>query len=175
MRKLLLLVALAASSLSYGQSWTPTAARTAFTAKMFGVKVVGTFKGFKGNVKFDPNNLAQSSISGSVDAATVDTDNSLRDGHLREKEDFFQVAKYPRVTLKSTKIEKSGSGYVGTFDLMLRNVTKSLTIPFTFTQSGTTAVLEGTGKMDRTDWDFGGNTLGMSDDVKLDLKVNLKQ
>ncbi len=175
MRTLPLLAALAFSSLTYGQSWIPTAARTTFTAKMFGVKVVGNFKGFKGNINFDPSNLAQSSISGSVDAATVDTDNSLRDGHLREKDDFFQVEKYPRVTLKSTKIEKSGSGYVGTFDLTLKNVTKSLKIPFTFQESGSTATLEGSTELDRTDWKFGGNTLGMSDDVKLNLKVNLKQ
>uniref|UniRef100_UPI0035943AD7 YceI family protein n=1 Tax=Persicitalea sp. TaxID=3100273 RepID=UPI0035943AD7 len=168
MRKLFLLAALATSTFTYGQSWTPTAARTAFTAKMFGVKVVGTFKGFKGNVNFDPSNLAQSSITGSVDAATIDTDNSLRDGHLREKEDFFQVEKYPRVTLKSTKIEKSGSDYVGTFDLTLKNVTKSVRIPFTFQESGSTATLEGSTKLDRTDWKFGGNTLGMSDDVKID-------
>lgn len=163
------------SSLSYGQTWTSTAARTAFTAKMFGVKIVGTFKGFKGNINFDPNNLAQSSISGSVDAATVDTDNSLRDGHLREKEDFFQVARYPRVLLKSTKIEKTGSGYLGTFDLTLKNVTKSLKIPFTFNELGSTAVLEGWARLDRTEWKFGGNTLGMSDEVKLDLKVDLKR
>lgn len=175
MRILFLLAALVVSSLSYGQAWTSTAARTAFTAKMFGVKIVGTFKGFKGNINFDPNNLAQSSISGSVDATTVDTDNALRDGHLREKEDFFQAAKYPRVTLKSTKIEKSGLGYLGTFDLTLKNVTKSLKIPFTFTENGTKAVLEGSGKLDRTEWDFGGNTLGMSDEVKLDLKVDLKK
>ena len=175
MRTLFLLAALAVSSLSYGQSWTPTAARTAFTAKMFGIRVVGTFKGFKGNINFDPSNPAQSSISGSVDAATVDTDNSMRDGHLREKEDFFQAEKYPKITLKSTKIEKSGSGYVGTFDLTLKNVTKSLKIPFTFKENGTTATLEGSTELDRTDWKFGGNTLGMSDDVTLDLKVNLKQ
>ena len=175
MRTLFLLAAMALSSLSYGQSWTPTAARTTFTAKMFGVRVVGNFKGFKGNINFDPANLAQSSISGSVDASTVDTDNSMRDGHLREKEDFFQVEKYPKISLKSTKIEKSGSGYVGTFDLTLKNVTKSLKIPFTFTESGSTATLEGSAKLDRTDWKFGGNTLGMSDDVKLDLKVNLKK
>ena len=175
MRKLFLLAALALSSLSYGQSWTPTAARTAFTAKMFGVRVVGTFKGFKGDIRFNPDNLAQSSISGSVDASTVDTDNSMRDGHLREKDDFFQVEKYPRVSLKSTKIEKSGSDYVGTFDLRLKDVTRSLKIPFTFKESGSTATLEGSAKLDRTDWNFGGNTLGMSDDVTLDLKVNLKK
>lgn len=175
MRTLFLLAALALSSLSYGQSWTPTAARTAFTAKMFGVRIVGTFKGFKGNINFDPSNPAQSSITGTVDAATIDTDNSMRDGHLREKDDFFQVEKYPKITLKSTKIEKSGSGYVGTFDLTLKNVTNSLKIPFTFQESGSTAVLEGSAKLDRTDWKFGGNTLGMSDDVTLDLKVNLKK
>lgn len=175
MRKFFLLAALALMSFSYGQSWTSTAARTSFTAKMFGVRVVGNFKGFQGNINFNPNNLAQSSISGTVDAATVDTDNSLRDGHLREKEDFFQVEKYPKITLKSIKIEKSGSGYVGTFDFTLKNVTKSLKIPFTFQENGSTATLAGSTKLDRTDWKFGGNTLGMSDDVKLDLKINLKQ
>jgi len=175
MRKLLLLAALSLSSFSYGQTWTPTSASTSFSVKMFGVKVTGNFKGFRGNIIFDPKNPAMSSISGSVEAASVDTDNSLRDGHLREKEDFFQAGKYPRITLKSTRIEKSGAGYVGIFDLTLKNVTKSLKIPFTFQESGSTAMLEGSAKLDRTEWKFGGNTLGMSDEVTLNLKVNLKQ
>ena len=175
MRIFFLLGAMAYSSFSFAQSWTPTAARTAFTAKMFGVKVAGTFTGFKGNITFDPAKLGQSHISGSVEAATVDTGNSLRDGHLREKEDFFQASKYPRISLKSTKIEKTGSGYLGTFDFTLKNATRTLKIPFTFQSSGSKALLEGSVKLDRTDWNFGGNTLGMSDDVKLDLKVTLKQ
>jgi polyisoprenoid-binding protein YceI len=172
---LVMLLAVLPPTLTYAQSWTISSANTSFTVKMFGVGVEGTFKGFHGKVDFDPDHLAQSSISGSVDATTLDTDNALRDRHLKEKEDFFQVARYPRVSMQSTKIEKSGSGYVGTFTLQLKSVTKSVRIPFTFQENGSTAVLAGSVRIDRTDWQFGGNTLGMSDEVKLDLKLNLRK
>ena len=87
--------------------------------KMLGTSVNGNFKGFSGTLKFDANDLANSSLTGTVDASTVDTDNNLRNRHIREKEEFFNVAKYPKVKMKTTRIEKEGNNYVGYFDLQL--------------------------------------------------------
>lgn len=154
------------------QNWQPVSASVGFSLKMLGVTVEGKFKGLTANLKFDPVNLATSSIVASVDAVTIDTDNSLRNRHLREKEDFFEVAKYPKITMKSTKIEKNGDSYVGYFDLTIKKITKNIKIPFTFTQTADKAVFNGKTSVNRRDWALGGNTLGMANDVTINLVVN---
>ncbi|MEO6285790.1 MAG: YceI family protein [Dyadobacter sp.] len=170
---LLLTACIVAPILLKAQTWNVQTANTAFQASMFGADVDGTFKGFKGTIVFDPTHPEAASISGTVDAATLSTNNSLRDRHLKEKDQFFEVAKYPRIAMKSTKIEKTAAGYTGTFDLTLKTVTKKVTIPFTFTKTGRYAAIKGMVEINRKDWKFGGNTLGMSDKVKLDFELNL--
>ena len=154
------------------QNWQPTMATVGFKIKMMGLAVNGTFKGFAGNLRFDPQNMANSTLTATVDAATLDTDNNLRNRHLREKEEFFDVAKYPKITMKSTKIEKTATGYVGYFDLTMKSTTKSVKLPFTFTQTGNKAVFAGTVSINRRDWQVGGGTLGLSNDVIMNLTVN---
>ena len=154
------------------QTWQPTSATVSFKIKMMGVGVDGTFKGLTANLRFDPQNMAVSNLSATVDAATLDTDNNLRNRHLREKEDYFDVAKYPKITMKSTKIEKTATGYVGYFDLTMKNTTKSVKLPFTFTQTGNKAVFSGNTVINRRDWSVGGGTLGLSNDVTMNLSVN---
>ena len=54
-----------------------------FTIKNLGFGVDGSFSGFEGIVNFDPQNAVAGSFDITIDAATVNTDNSLRDGHLK--------------------------------------------------------------------------------------------
>ncbi len=157
------------------QTWKPAAATINFKTKMFGLGVDGSFKGLTGTVVFDPNNLTSANISVSVDTKTVDTDNFLRNKHLREKEEFFNVVKYPTISMKSTKIEKTTNGFVGYFDLTMKATTKSIRIPFNFVLTGTTGQFKGNVTINRKDWKVGGNTMGMGDDVLLTLQLNVTQ
>ena len=154
------------------QNWKPTNANVSFKLKMLGATVEGKFKGFAGTLKFDPNNLSSSSLNASVDANTLDTDNNLRNKHLKEKEDFFNVAKYPLLKMKTTKIEKDGNNFVGYFDLTIKETTKSVKIPFTFKQEGNNATFQGSAVINRRDWSVGGGTWGMSDSVTFSIAVN---
>lgn len=174
MKKLKLIFVIGIISVQFvaAQSWRATTTAIGFTAKMLGVRVDGKFKGFQGNIIFDSNNLNTASISGSVDAATIDTDNNLRNTHVKEKKEFFEVVKFPKLKMESTKIEKSGSGYLGTFNFTVKSITKTLKIPFTVDISGDKAVFKGNVKINRKDWGIGGNTLGMSNDVTLNLLIN---
>ena len=160
------------STATFAQNWKPVTANVFFKLKMLGSTVEGKFKGFSGTMKFDPNNLATSSIVGSVDATTIDTDNNLRNKHLKEKEDFFNVAKYPLLKMKTTKIEKDGNNYVGYFDLTMKETTKSVKIPFTFKQEGNNATFQGSAVINRRDWSVGGGTWGMSDNVTFTIAIN---
>jgi polyisoprenoid-binding protein YceI len=153
------------------QNWKPVTANVSFKIKMFGT-VDGKFKGFIGTLKFDPNDLAHSSFMGSVDANTVDTDNNLRNRHLREKPDFFDVAKYPTLKMRTTKIEKEGNNYVGYFDLTMKETTKNVKIPFTFKVDGDKATFQGSTIINRRDWSVGGGTFGLGNDVTFTILVN---
>lgn len=173
MNKILIFLLLVNLSLGVNaQNWKPTNANVSFKLKMLGSTVEGKFKGFSGTLKFDANNLATSSLNASVEAATIDTDNNLRNRHLKEKEDFFNVAKYPLLKMKTTKIEKDGNNFVGYFDLTIKETTKSVKIPFTFKQEGNNAAFQGSAVINRRDWSVGGGTWGMSDNVTFTIAVN---
>jgi len=156
----------------FGQNWKPVTAGVSFKMKMLGTSVTGNFKGFIGLLKFNPDDLANSSLIGTIDAATIDTDNSLRNRHLKEKEEFFNVAKYPILKMKTTKIEKEGSNYVGYFDLTIRETTKNVKVPFIFKQEGDKATFQGSTIINRRDWAVGGGTFGMGDNVTFTITVN---
>jgi polyisoprenoid-binding protein YceI len=171
-RILLYLLIVSFTNTVLAQNWKPVTAGVSFKLKMLGTTVEGKFKGFAGVLKFDANDLANSSLSASVDAATVDTDNNLRNKHLKEKPDFFNVAKYPLLKMKTTKIEKEGNNYVGYFDLTIKETTKAIKIPFTFKQEGDNATFKGSAVINRRDWAVGGGTWGMSDNVTFTILVN---
>src|SRR6187549_3823218 len=74
-----------------------------FTVKNFGINTGGHFSGLEGAIDFDKDHPEKAVFSMSVEAAKVNTDNDSRDNHLR-KEEYFDVAKYPKITFKSEKI-----------------------------------------------------------------------
>jgi len=92
-------------------------------------KEEGRFKNFTGAIVYDPKNPAASQVEFTVQANSIDSRNSDRDGALRSKE-FFNVAQYPTLGFKSRQIEKKGADtLLVTGDLTIRGVTKPITIP----------------------------------------------
>jgi polyisoprenoid-binding protein YceI len=100
-------------------------------------KTKGTFASFGGTIAYDAAHPDKSTFNGSIDVASIDTQNERRDGHLQSA-DFFDVAQYPTITFVSTKVEtKSDSLLHVTGDLMIHGVTKAVTIPVEIIGSGT--------------------------------------
>ncbi|MBC8065542.1 MAG: polyisoprenoid-binding protein [Chlorobia bacterium] len=89
----------------------------------------GRFNKFSGKLIEDPSDLTKSSVEFTAQVDSIDTAVPPRDTHLKTA-DFFDAAKYPTMTFKSTKIEKKGDGYVVTGDLKIKDKTKSISIPF---------------------------------------------
>ena len=89
-------------------------------------KVPGRFTDFVGTVDLDQKDITKSKVEFTVNMASITTASNKRDSHLRTA-DFFDVEKFPKATFKSTGIKKSGSGYVLTGDLTIRDVTKKVT------------------------------------------------
>ncbi|MCA1568158.1 MAG: YceI family protein [Acidobacteria bacterium] len=95
--------------------------------------VEGRFKDFKGTVHFDESDVTKSSVEFTAKIESIDTGVEPRDKHLRTA-DFFDAAKYPEMTFKSTRVERRGKdGYVLHGDFTLKGVTKPVALPFTVT------------------------------------------
>jgi polyisoprenoid-binding protein YceI len=92
-------------------------------------KVHGRINKFSGKIQEDAQDLTKSSVEFAAQVDSIDTAVAARDTHLKSA-DFFEVAKYPELTFKSTKIEKSKDGYTLTGDLTIKGKTKSVSIPF---------------------------------------------
>jgi len=95
-------------------------------------KVRGGFSDFSGTIQVDEQEADNSSISLTIDAASVDTNNTDRDRHLRS-DDFFAVETYPTLRFESSRIVRtSADTYDVTGTLTIRGVTQVITLPVTY-------------------------------------------
>ncbi len=86
-------------------------------------KVNGGFKNVKGTLVFDKDNLAASSLTAEIEAASIDTKEPQRDNHLRSA-DFFDVEKFPTINFRSTSITGKNGEYKVLGDLTMHGVTR---------------------------------------------------
>lgn len=95
-------------------------------------EVEGAFKTFDGTMTSPNPDFVASTINFTVDVNSISTDNDKRDTHLKS-DDFFNAAKYPKMTFKSTSFKKvSGNKYALVGNLTIRDVTKSVTFDVTY-------------------------------------------
>lgn len=146
-----------------------------FVIKNFGIKTGGDFTGLKGSIKFDPVNFAASSFDVTVDAATVDTDNNSRDGHLK-KADYFDATTYKTIRFKSTKITRSSvAGRFYVFgNLTIKGVTKPVEFGFGATPKDGGYVFDGEFTINRRDFGVGGSSVSLSDNLTVSLSIFAK-
>jgi polyisoprenoid-binding protein YceI len=137
-----------------------------FNIKNFGIGTKGSFKGLKGSIKWDPANPSNSSFNVSADANTISTGIDMRDNDLR-KETYFNVAKYPTINFVSTAV--SAANVTG--NLTIKGTTKQINIPYTVTASGNGYVFEGKFSLNRRDFDVGGSSFTLSDNVDVQIKI----
>ena len=98
-------------------------------------KVRGRFTKWDGTLAMDETNPAGGSVEVAIDAGSIDTGVEQRDGHLKSP-DFFDVAKYPTLTFKSTKVEAAGAGALKvTGDLTMHGVTKPVVLDVEYSGS----------------------------------------
>jgi len=111
----------------------PAHTRIGFVARHAMVtKVRGAFNEFTGTAVLDGANPEKSTVQVTIQAASIDTRNAQRDGHLRGN-DFLAMEEYPQITFVSTGVRQSGeSTFEVTGDLTIKGVTNQITIPFEF-------------------------------------------
>jgi polyisoprenoid-binding protein YceI len=169
----ILSIIILAASFAHAQSVVAHSAIT-FKVKNLGIYTNGTIGAVQANIRFNPGDPSSASISASADLASLSTDNSMRDDHLKSDE-FFDIGRYPKISLKSVSIaHKSGNKYIGQFDLTIKNKTKTVEIPFTCTPKGDLQVFAGNFKINRLDFGLGDTSLTLSDEVVVSIEAEIK-
>ena len=146
-----------------------------FSIKNFGINTGGSFSGLQGTIVFDATHINHASFDVSVDAASVNTDNTLRDDHLRAAT-YFDVLQYPRIRFISTKVTASTkAGVLFIFGkLTIKGVTKEISFPFTATPAAGGYLFKGTFTINRKDFTIGGSSV-ISDNLQVQLSVLAKK
>jgi polyisoprenoid-binding protein YceI len=175
MRNLILVASFMLALPLFAQNKTINAAESSvtFTITNAGLEVEGKFTEITGNVQFDPSNLSSSKISATVRVSSIDTEIEMRDDHLKGK-DYFEVAKYPNMKFVSKSISGNDGAFKVTGELTIKDVTETISFPFsTYTKNGSTH-LKGSFEIDRRDYNVGGNSWIMGDVVKVNLDIVVK-
>jgi len=137
----------------------PAHTEVGFVARhLIGTKVRGRFTEATGTFTI-ADNPEESTLEAEVNAASIHTNQSMRDDHLRTN-DFLDVENHPRITLKSTGIKKiSDTDWILTGDLTIRGVTKSVDFDLEFLGEGpsiqegkTVVAFSAKGEIDRRDF-----------------------
>lgn len=105
-----------------------------YSVKFDGGDPSGQFSGLKGTISFDPNNLPDSKFDATIDVATINTGNGMKNTHAKS-EKWFDAEKYPTIQFTSTSITKAAAGYEAKGILSMHGVQKEVTIPFTFEEN----------------------------------------
>ncbi len=94
-------------------------------------KTKGRFADFSGTVTIGEDPL-DSSVELEIQAASIDTKDETRDGHLRSP-DFFDAEAFPTITYRSTKVTPAGAGrWTVDGELTVRDVTVPVPLEVTF-------------------------------------------
>jgi polyisoprenoid-binding protein YceI len=171
----------AAGTLTGHYEIDPAHTRIGFVARHAMVtKVRGAFTRFEGSGFFDAEEPSQSYLGLTIQAASIDTGNADRDGHLRSN-DFFAMDEYPEITFASTGVEQvDDDTYRVTGDLTIKGVTKPVTVDFEY--SGTAVDpfgnhrigFEGRTTVNRKDWGVNWNAALEAGGVLVGEKVTLE-
>ncbi|MEO8989832.1 MAG: YceI family protein [Acidobacteriaceae bacterium] len=175
---------LCAGAYAQTSTWTidPAHSSTEFKIRHLAVSNVrGTITGVKGAVVLDEKDMTKSTVSATMDTATVNTSNEARDKHLKS-EAFFDVEKNPTMTFKSTSVTKTGGKLQLVGNLTLNGVTKPVTLdlegpspPQTQKNGKVISGFSASGTLKRSDFNFGSKFPSpiLGDDVKLNIDVEI--
>ena len=169
--------ATATSAKSEGLNITPENSAVTFVGSKVTGKHDGGFKAFTGTIDLVNGKAEESRVSVDIDANSIFADDPGLTKHLKSP-DFFDVAKFPKASFKSTKIEagaKAPDTHTITGDLDLHGQTKSITFPATITVAEDSATVKAEFSINRKD--FGIVYAGKVDDLIRDdvvLKLNVK-
>ncbi len=148
--------------------------------------ITGSFKKFSGEVKTENEGFDNAVINFTIDVASIDTNQEMRDGHLKNS-DFFDVEKYPTITFESTSFKRTDidNKFKLVGNLTMKDVTKTVDLDVEY--GGTEKDnygnqkygFEVTGKINRKEFGLTYNSitetggLAIGEDVKLIANIQV--
>lgn len=130
-------------------------------------KASGVFTEFVGDIQFDENNLAASKFDVSIDVASIDTGNGMKNRHAKGKK-WFDAKQFPSINYSSESITQTATGFEVSGTLEIRGIKKPLTMPFSFTDNTFTSNFT----VNRTDFNIG-STKGMAKSVPQEIELSI--
>jgi polyisoprenoid-binding protein YceI len=148
--------------------------------------VTGEFKRFSGTVTAEKPDFSDARVKFEADVNSISTNNEQRDGHLKSP-DFFDASSHPKLSFASKSlVAKADGSYELVGDMTMRGITRRISLHAEY--GGTVKGFEGdvaafsiTGTLNRQEFGLRWNALTeaggvvVSDDVKLDIAVELKK
>ena len=125
----LVIITASAFTVIKSQNWTVA---DGYSVKFTSGDPSGEFTGLKATIDFDENNLAASKFDATIDVASINTGNGMKNTHAKS-EKWFDAEKYPVIKFTSSSITKTAAGFEATGTLDIHGVQKQFTMPFTFT------------------------------------------
>jgi polyisoprenoid-binding protein YceI len=175
-----LLLAALHAPLALGQSapkLVPAQSEVSFVTKQMGVPVDGRFKKFDAQINLDPKKPETGSVSLLVDTGSASLGVPESDAEM-PKAIWFNVAKFPQATFKSTAIKGLGGGkfeVAGKLDI--KGSVRDVVVPVTITQSGAASTATGSFVIKRLDFKIGeqewADTTVVANDVTVKFKLAL--
>ena len=161
----------------------PVHSTAEFKVRHLGVSNVhGTISKVAGTVRLNEKEILKSSVEATLDCATVNTNESGRDAHLRGPE-FFNVEKFPSMVFRSTSLTRANDKLLLNGDLTLAGVTKPVSLiidgpapPQTDTKGVTRSGFSASGTIHRADFNFGSKypavVIGDEISISIDLEID---
>lgn len=163
----------------------PTHSEIGFKVKhMMFTNVSGKFTTYDATITTEDDDFTKSSIEFSADIASIDTNNTDRDTHLKSA-DFFDADSYPKLTFVSSSLVKMGNDYELTGELTLHGVTKTIKLETEVSGllkdpwGNTKVALNINGNINRKNWGLTWNAaletggVLVSEEVKLNIELQL--
>ena len=154
-------------------AWTVNVAAShlRFQSSVGGAPFSGSFARWRADVRFDPKNLAGSSVLVRVDMASAKTGSSDRDEALPGA-DWFAVAKFAQATYAAKTFKDLGGGrYQAIGMLTMRGVSRPLALTFTLRIQGSDARMTGTTTIDRHVFGVGQGQFAAADTVPFNVQL----
>jgi polyisoprenoid-binding protein YceI len=175
MKNLIIILSIFASQLLHAQGvqLKVTNFSVKFKIKNAGIGVTGYFKNGSAQITYDEKKIENSKFVGTVVSKSINTGMDLRDGHLRDKAEFFEVEKFPEIKMESTKITNVDGKLNITWNLTMKGITKSFTVPAVAVIGKDGVIMFASNfKLNRRNWEVGGKSFILADNLDVMISVS---
>lgn len=155
-----------------GDQWIvdPAQSKLGITIMQLGSPVSGAFATWDANIRFDPENLDQASVTVTIDMGSL-TLGSVTD--QAKSSDFLDVITYPQAVFAADNFTGDAAGYTANGTLAMHGVKLPVTLPFTLAFDGDQAMMKGQTTLNRIPFGVGAQGFPDEGSVAFDVIVDV--